>query len=53
MKKNTQARVFPLVTANCGQQGCDIQPYIMPFGGTKEAFKKHSIEKFKPYRRAA
>lgn len=53
MKKNTQARVLPLVTANCGQQGCSTLPYIMPFAGTKEAFTKHSIEKFKPYKQAA
>jgi len=51
-KKKEQAGVIPLPTANCGQQGCSI-PYIMPFAGTRESFERHSIEKFKPYRRAA
>lgn len=50
MKKNNKERGLPqTVKANCGQQGCDITQYIQPFAGTKEAFQKHVIEKFKTY----
>jgi len=51
-KKNTQKGVIPLVTANCGQQGCSI-PYIMPYAGTQSDFQRHAEEKFKPFKKAA
>lgn len=50
MKKDGQKGGYPIIKANCGQQGCDLQPYVMPFSGTKEAFDKHIKEKFKPYK---
>lgn len=53
MKKNSQKGVTPVIKQSCGSQGCDLQPYIMPFSGTKEAFIKHAIEKFKPYKTTA
>lgn len=50
MKKSNKERGLPLIIkANCGQQGCDITQYTQPFAGTKEAFTKHVIEKFKTY----
>lgn len=39
MKK--KAKVIK-ITASCGSQGCDLQPYIMPFGGNK-------VIKFTPF----
>lgn len=50
MKKENKKRGFlSNIKASCGQQGCNITQYTQPFGGTKEAFDKHFIEKFKPY----
>lgn len=49
MKKDSKSGVQPIIKASCGSQGCDLQPYVMPFAGTKQAFDKHAIEKFKPY----
>lgn len=55
MKKNTQAGVTLVIpiTASCGSQGCDLQPYIMPHNGTKEDFRRHTKEKFKTFKQAA
>jgi hypothetical protein len=49
-KKNAKKGFPPVIKASCGKEGCDLQPYVMPFAGTKEAFDKHTIEKFKPFK---
>jgi len=36
MKKNN----LKVVKASCGSSGCDIKIYVLPFGGTREEFKK-------------
>lgn len=53
MKKDSKKGANPIIKASCGQQGCDTQPYIMPYSGTKEDFSRHAKEKFKTFKQAA
>lgn len=46
--KKEQAKVIP-ITNSCGKiKGCEVV-YVMPHGGTQEAFQRHVKEGFKLY----
>lgn len=42
MKK--KAKVIK-IKASCGSQGCDLQPYIMPFGNKSVKFTQYPAKK--------
>lgn len=35
LPKKEKERGFPQINNSCGSQGCNLQPYIMPFLGKK------------------
>lgn len=35
------------INASCGSQGCDVQPYSLPYSATKEQTDKYIGEKMK------
>lgn len=53
MKKDTKKGASSKIQASCGSAGCAYKQYTMPYAGTKEDFRRHSKEKFLPYKQAA